>query len=412
MYEQALKIHRLFHKMAQANRAIGNSLPGGLSLAQNQLLVELDADKDRSLRDLEHLLKLDQSSISRLSAGLETRGLIKRTPDPEDGRRYRLELTAAGRNSISATDRFADKRLEEFCSALSADEARRLGKYFKLLGDGMGESSGIPRPHEHPLRAEQRRLARAVGLLSDSYMQSGLAVSYWYLLSEVCTNRDSLDIKSLSERLGLAKNSVSTLVSVLQRKGFIQKRSSESDARSVFVTATNKGRQLFQELEEKAAQLIESGLKSFSKAEANELAELLRRFVSAGDRSLAQLLLDGKFSLARSVSERAKARSFLVLEGLRSEDSLYLPDTLFGEQYTNIIFSVKNGIKAAFQFERLSSRWRLTCAGWLKSLEQHLPELLLQAANFAQIEKFEIDYPPLARFADDIHLPKGLVVNL
>ncbi len=364
MYQFALKIHRLFHKMAQGNRAIGNALPGGLSLVQEQLLVELDADKERSLRDLEALLKLDQSSISRIAAGLEERGFIRRLSDPNDGRRYILQLTAAARNVISAIDRFADNRLKLLCSALSSQELRDLKRYFEMLGDGLGEPRGIPRASEHPIRVEQRRLARAVGLLSDSYMQSGLAVSTWHLLSEICSSREALHIKSISERLGLAKNSISTLVAVLEKKGIVTKELNSEDARSVYVVATAKGQELFAGLERKAAQLIELALAKFSHEEAQRFCDLLRNFVQAGDSSLSELLAKGEFDYASTERERAAARSFLVLEGVRTTDAIYLPEKLFAKDQVNVIFTLKNEFKAVFHFEKKGTRFYITCAGW------------------------------------------------
>lgn len=406
MFECALKIHRLFHKMAQGNRAIGSSLPGGLSLVQNQMLVELDADKQRTLRDLEGLLKLDQSSISRLASGLERDGFLKRIADPQDARRYQLSLTAAGRRIIAATDKMADQKLEELCSALTRPESSELLNYFRKLGDGLDEPRAIPRLEEHPMRSEQRRLARAVGLLSDSYMKSGLAVTHWHLMEEVCSNHQTLHVKALSERIGLAKNSVSTIVAQLQRKQLLKKVPNKQDARSVYVVPTVKGSELFKQLEKKAAQLIESALIKFSATEAQRFCDLLKRFVLAGDKVWVELIEGGKFCYARTAKDRAVARKFLVLSGVRVRDALFLPEVLFGQNQINVLFKLNDEIKAAFQFEQSKASMRLTCAGWRKSIEAHIVELVIRAAEFVNMGPLEIDYPPLAAFITEVQPTK------
>src|SRR5205807_4720239 len=60
-------------------------------------LHELDAGTPLSQRDLADRLRLEKSSVSRMAAELERRGLIARERDPDNRRFYRLRITPEGR---------------------------------------------------------------------------------------------------------------------------------------------------------------------------------------------------------------------------------------------------------------------------------------------------------------------------
>jgi DNA-binding MarR family transcriptional regulator len=68
-----------------------------VSLSQAFALHELDTDTPLSQRDLAERLRLEKSSVSRLAAELERKGLLVRERDPDNQRQYRLRLTDQGR---------------------------------------------------------------------------------------------------------------------------------------------------------------------------------------------------------------------------------------------------------------------------------------------------------------------------
>lgn len=61
------------------------------------LALLLHGDPARSQRHLGSVLGLDRTTTMKLVVGLESRGLVRRDPDPGDRRSYRLALTTAGR---------------------------------------------------------------------------------------------------------------------------------------------------------------------------------------------------------------------------------------------------------------------------------------------------------------------------
>lgn len=71
---------------------------GELSMREYDVLYTLSKhDEPLRLFELGRGVLLSQPALSRLVDRLAERGLIERTPDPEDGRGVRLALTEAGR---------------------------------------------------------------------------------------------------------------------------------------------------------------------------------------------------------------------------------------------------------------------------------------------------------------------------
>jgi DNA-binding MarR family transcriptional regulator len=96
-----------------------------LSLTQVRVLAIL-RDRQASMSDLATYLGLDKSTISGLVDRAEKRGLLKRTPNPLDGRGVDVALTAEG---IALAERGAARiahALSPMTSALNLAEVRRL----------------------------------------------------------------------------------------------------------------------------------------------------------------------------------------------------------------------------------------------------------------------------------------------
>jgi DNA-binding MarR family transcriptional regulator len=74
------------------------AVPGhAISLSQAYAIHELDTDAGLSQRELAERLRLEKSSVSRMAADLEQRGLLVRERHPVNRRVYRLRLTDHGR---------------------------------------------------------------------------------------------------------------------------------------------------------------------------------------------------------------------------------------------------------------------------------------------------------------------------
>jgi MarR family transcriptional regulator, lower aerobic nicotinate degradation pathway regulator len=89
-------------------------------------LHELDHRDGLAQQDLADALGLDKSTVSRLVASLEGRGLVVRERDPENRRFVRLALTADGRRLHREVGHSLHSRQSEVLGRMTAAERQAL----------------------------------------------------------------------------------------------------------------------------------------------------------------------------------------------------------------------------------------------------------------------------------------------
>ena len=92
-----------------------------LSLSESAALARLDRGGPATAAALARAEQISPQSMGATLAALETRGLIARAPDPDDGRRVILSLTDAGLGVLR--DR-RNARTERLAEALSSGFSR------------------------------------------------------------------------------------------------------------------------------------------------------------------------------------------------------------------------------------------------------------------------------------------------
>jgi DNA-binding MarR family transcriptional regulator len=125
----ALRLHHLLMDVVRASGLLETeqAAPGHpLSLSQAFALHELDTGEALSQQELANRLRLDKSSVSRLAAELQRRGLLVRQRDPGNRRTYRLVLTEAGRALHRDLGQVAHSRYVHWVRALSVPEREAL----------------------------------------------------------------------------------------------------------------------------------------------------------------------------------------------------------------------------------------------------------------------------------------------
>jgi DNA-binding MarR family transcriptional regulator len=104
------------------------------SLTQGSVLGRLDREGPRSIGDLAALERVRPQSMTQTIADLEGEGLIERRPDPGDGRRILVELTADGLGTLQADRRQREGWLARaIAEDLSPAEQRRLLEALPLI---------------------------------------------------------------------------------------------------------------------------------------------------------------------------------------------------------------------------------------------------------------------------------------
>lgn len=117
----------LFKAGVLAQRGLDSVLTEmGLSYREFLVLAFTSAE-ELSQQDVARRLSTDPTLIVATVDALEARGVLERTRDPRDRRRYVLVVTAEGRKLLAKTAKLAAAAEGEFLAPLDDDECRQLG---------------------------------------------------------------------------------------------------------------------------------------------------------------------------------------------------------------------------------------------------------------------------------------------
>lgn len=97
----------------------------GLTVQQGQLLCVLMRGP-RGMGELGGMLGLEKSSLTGLVDRAVRRGLVRREPDPQDGRAVTVSLTAEGGRLVEPFYADACRRMDGLAATLSAGDRGRL----------------------------------------------------------------------------------------------------------------------------------------------------------------------------------------------------------------------------------------------------------------------------------------------
>ncbi|ASS91245.1 MarR family winged helix-turn-helix transcriptional regulator [Aeribacillus composti] len=117
-----------------------------ISLVQSHILYEIDKREYPSMQQVAEVLGMDITTFSRQIQNLVKKGLVKKTPLPEDRRVYTLSLTNEGKFIATTIDREIRQYLEEVFSHMTEFEKETVIRSIKLLNECMGKSSVCCKP--------------------------------------------------------------------------------------------------------------------------------------------------------------------------------------------------------------------------------------------------------------------------
>jgi DNA-binding MarR family transcriptional regulator len=394
-------LHRLFLRLQQRNRAVGAPFPGGFSLPEAHFMMELDADPARCLTDLESLLRLDLSTVSRIGMRLSRRGLLLRRRAALDSRRYDLVITAMGRGLIERTDEIADGLLQSFAENLTAAEVGKLRDFFSDVSEALGIPAGKVRPREHVLRVEQRRLTRALGLLSSTVGGSDLSPSHYHALSYIGQGEGTMNARIIMERLALAQNSVSAIVASLSKHGLITQREEGGDRRRRALAITRKGERALGSIEKSEAGKLRRALANYSDEELRRARALLERFV--GESAEPGTLASGAKVRLLAQAERESARGAFLRFLLNCGWEDAAPAEILGPRQIATGAFEGDKLVAIALFERTGGATVLVAAAWSARPDaEAAAEMIRRSLELLPArDAFEIEFAPLRSLVVD-----------
>ena len=151
-------------------------LDSPFSLAEARVLYELTQRERPTATELCASLDLDPGYLSRILRGFAERGLVSKTPAPEDRRQSRLALTAKGRKAYAPLERRSHDDVAAMLGALADAEQERvlaaMGTIERLIGEpARAADAALPAYILRPPRAGDMGwvVARHAALYAQEY---------------------------------------------------------------------------------------------------------------------------------------------------------------------------------------------------------------------------------------------------
>ncbi|MGY5800249.1 MarR family winged helix-turn-helix transcriptional regulator [Rhizobium sp. LEGMi12c] len=109
----------------------------GFNIGQLPVLYMLRNGAEMSQKDLAKFAKIEQPSMAQMLARMERDGLIRRMPDPADGRSSLVSLTDAARERLPAARQALEQGREAVLAGFSAEEVQTLLQLMRRLNQNL-----------------------------------------------------------------------------------------------------------------------------------------------------------------------------------------------------------------------------------------------------------------------------------
>lgn len=134
-----LASRRLVRELGFMNRSLAGTDMGPSAI---HAVIELGRAGRLTATELGARLLLEKSTVSRLVQSLRRRDLVAETLGASDRRSRRLALTDAGRDTLAAIDRFADRQVNGALAHLPGETAETIHKGIAAYADALAARRG------------------------------------------------------------------------------------------------------------------------------------------------------------------------------------------------------------------------------------------------------------------------------
>jgi len=143
-YSAQTPIEGVLHAFTRIGRRLKAKQPGDtIDHSAHLVLFVLRCSGALRLSDLAGRMELDASTASRHVRALEQLGLVRRSPDPDDGRAFRVELTEHG---VEEWESNARRRMELLSAAMdgwSEDDILTFERLMTRFADGVASLTDV-----------------------------------------------------------------------------------------------------------------------------------------------------------------------------------------------------------------------------------------------------------------------------
>ena len=110
----------------------------GVHAGQNFLLAELSDEEPLTTGELARRMHVEVPTVVKMAQRMETSGLLSRRPDPGDGRRVLISLTARGREAAGRIPALLDSVSEQALAGLDDTERETLNTLLHRVAASLG----------------------------------------------------------------------------------------------------------------------------------------------------------------------------------------------------------------------------------------------------------------------------------
>ena len=248
----------------------------GLSIAEGLLLHILEAQHDRTVKDLADILALERSWVSRLVSELEKRKLLQCKESDLDKRAKHVNITAKGKEALVSLNSFRYQVMQHAVDDLSKESQKELAELIRKVADGLKAHKFIVTPHSHKIDAELARLSWAIGVMGENFLKSGMGVAQFHIYEVIAnSNNNTMLASDVNDLLPFDMSTITRSIVNFEKTGHITRQVSKEDRRSFFVSLSRKGQEKWKQMKDAAADLFNQINQSMSASEVKNVIDLL-----------------------------------------------------------------------------------------------------------------------------------------
>ncbi|MGI6125896.1 MAG: MarR family winged helix-turn-helix transcriptional regulator [Planifilum sp.] len=128
------------------------------------------------------------------------------------------------------------------------------------------------------LETTLRTVLRSIHKELDALLGDQMTMAEYHLLKLLC-REGSLRISDLAHHLGVSSAHVTNVTDRLENKGWVVRRRSEQDRRSVVLHVTDAGRKRMDQLQREKEKYFQRKLSALSTESLHALIDLLKRLI-------------------------------------------------------------------------------------------------------------------------------------
>jgi len=256
----------------------------GETLAQAEFLLLLDHGGDMPQIALARAAGVDKSTTAYILDNLEARNWIARTPDPQDRRRARIDLTPTSRALLPTIGRSYAALQAMLVAPLVAAEVPP----FRAMLHAISANPLTPAPLWAPLAGDGWRIEdqpsflcrRALQIFQAQFAASipGQSLtSRQFSLLLILSQRPDLSQAGFARMFGLDPSTCAVIMRNLLRRGLIVRRPSPDDGREQVFNLTDAGAALLAQVQP----LVDGGARTIFRGESAQRVRWLVRQLNA-----------------------------------------------------------------------------------------------------------------------------------